>query len=135
MASRFSSEELFFLRNNLPIRLIITAVLKLNSKDLDGIFRFQCPSCHGFNTATNTNTNLARCFSCMKNYNPIDLVMTVRNISFRDSVSLLKKLSSTLPSNNNQQSIPAPLQPTPAPQNAGLYHISKILAHYKLIKQ
>jgi DNA primase len=36
------------------------------------------------------STNLARCFSCQKNFNAIDLVMVVKNMGFVDSVSFLK---------------------------------------------
>ncbi len=54
------------------------------------ILRFRCPVCHGFHTATNPKTNLARCFECQINFNPIDLVMAVTAQSFVETVEFLK---------------------------------------------
>jgi hypothetical protein len=93
MPNRFSSRELFELRNNIPVETLIRAHLQLPSKVRDGFLRFLCPLCNEFQTAVNPATNLARCFRCEKNFNPIDLVMAVRGCGFRDSVLFLKKLS------------------------------------------
>jgi hypothetical protein len=90
MKRRFSSEELFELRNSIPINAVIKDLLFMESKIIDGYFRFLCPVCNEFQTATKMSTNLARCFSCRKNFNAIDLVMVVKNIGFVDSVSFLK---------------------------------------------
>ena len=90
MKRRFSSEELFELRNSIPINAVIKDLLLMESKIIDGYFRFLCPVCNEFQTATKMSTNLARCFSCRKNFNAIDLVMVVKNIGFVDSVSFLK---------------------------------------------
>lgn len=90
--SRFSSRELFELRNNIPVDTLIREHLKIPSKIGEGYFRFLCPLCREFNTAVNPVTNLARCFSCEKNFNTIDLVMTVRGHGFKDSVTYLKKI-------------------------------------------
>jgi hypothetical protein len=50
--------------------------------------------CYCFHTATNHKTNLARCFDCKKNFNPIDLVMAVGKYDFIEAVEYLKaKLS------------------------------------------
>jgi DNA primase len=94
--SRFSSRELFELRNNIPIDVLIRDHLKIPSKISDGLFRFLCPLCNEFQTAVNPATNLARCFRCEKNFNTIDLVMQVRGYGFKDSVSFLKELNATL---------------------------------------
>lgn len=91
--SRFSSRELFELRNNIPIDVLIRDHLKIPSKVSDGFFRFLCPLCNEFQTAVNPATNLARCFRCEKNFNTIDLVMQVRKYGFRDSVRFLKRLN------------------------------------------
>jgi DNA primase len=97
MIKRYSKQTLFSLRNDISIDLVVTELLNLPSKTSDGFFRFLCPLCHEFNTATNPKTNLARCFRCHKNFNPIDLVMAEKNISFRQAVdSLLPLLPHTL---------------------------------------
>ena len=80
MTKRFSSRELFKLRNNIPVDLLIRDHLQIPSKIRDGFFRFLCPLCNEFQTAVNPATNLARCFRCEKNFNTIDLVMVVRNM-------------------------------------------------------
>lgn len=133
MMKRFSPDDLFFFRNHLPIRTIITAVLKLNSHSRDGVFRFECPLCHGFDTATNPATNLARCFSCRKNFNPIDLVMAARSLSFRSAVALLQTVRSKLPS------VPPGSPKTPTAQTCAtdsprseLTRIGELLTRYKL---
>jgi DNA primase len=89
--SRFSSRELFELRNSIPVDVLIRDHLKISSKTRDGLFRFLCPVCHEFQTAVNPATNLARCFRCEKNFNTIDLVMATKGYGFRDSVLYLKK--------------------------------------------
>jgi len=78
------------MRNSIPINAVIKDLLLMESKNIDGYFRFLCPVCNEFHTATKMSTNLARCFSCRKNFNAIDLVMVVKNIGFVDSVSFLK---------------------------------------------
>ena len=93
MNNRFSSRELFELRNNIPVDMLIRDYLQVPSKVRDGFFRFLCPLCNEFQTAVNPATNLARCFRCEKNFNTIDLVMKVRGYGFRNSVLFLKKLS------------------------------------------
>lgn len=87
---RFSSEELFELRNSIPINRIIAEVLQIPFKIADGQFRFCCPKCNGFHTATNPATNLARCFCCNTNFNTIDLVMILHHSGFVESVNFLK---------------------------------------------
>ena len=90
MKRRFSSQELFELRNHIPIDDLITRCLALPSKISGGFFRFLCPLCSGYQTATNPKTNLARCFSCERNFNPIDMVMICRKMNFVESVKYLK---------------------------------------------
>jgi hypothetical protein len=43
-------------------------------------------------TAYNPRTNLARCFRCQKNFNPIDLIMVVKGYNFRKAVEFLQDL-------------------------------------------
>ncbi|MCP4911594.1 MAG: hypothetical protein GY909_00635 [Oligoflexia bacterium] len=89
MAKRISGELLRKLRNDIPIDILIARVLKIPSKYSEGYFRFLCPVCNEFNTATKKETNLARCFRCNKNFNPIDIVMTYYNKNFLDTVKFL----------------------------------------------
>lgn len=85
----FSKEELFAVRNFIPIEKVIAELLQIPSKVIEGVFRFLCPQCHEFQTGVNPKTNLSRCFRCEKNFNSIDLVMKDRNMSFRESIVLL----------------------------------------------
>jgi len=89
---KFSSQELFELRNAIPVDMLIKDELQIPSKISEGVFRFLCPFCNEFQTAINPATNLARCFRCEKNLNTIDLVMKVNQYGFKESVLFLKKL-------------------------------------------
>jgi len=92
MSRLFSPQFLRSLRNDVPIDRLIADVLDIPHKHSEGYFRFLCPLCSEFNTATNPKTNLARCFRCKKNFNTIDIVMTDSNSSFLDAAYLLKSL-------------------------------------------
>ena len=92
MSTRFPQEMLRRLRNEIPITLVIAEFLKLPTKVSEGYLRFLCPLCTEFITATNPKTNLARCFLCEKNFNPIDMVMIVKQVSFRSAVDYLKSI-------------------------------------------
>ena len=89
MPNRYAQQTLRRLRNDIPIAILIADILELPWKTAEGYFRFLCPRCGGFDTATNPNTNLARCFSCKQNFNPIDLTMIVHHLNFRDAVQFL----------------------------------------------
>lgn len=92
MAKCYSKEFLRMLRNEIPIAILIADLLNLENKVSEGYFRFLCPICSEFNTATNQKTNLARCFRCQKNFNPIDMVMQVKRVSFVDAVEYLNEI-------------------------------------------
>jgi DNA primase len=92
MAKRYSKEFLTMLRNEIPIAILISDLLELPNKISEGYFRFLCPICSEFNTATNQKTNLARCFRCGKNFNPIDMVMEVKRTGFRDAVQYFNEI-------------------------------------------
>ncbi len=96
MKNRFSSRELFELRNHIPVEVLVRDHLHIPSKISDGYFRFLCPLCNEFQTAVNPVTNLARCFRCEKNFNTIDLVMKIKGYGFRDSVLFLKQINTVL---------------------------------------
>jgi DNA primase len=89
MSRRYSKNLLRRLRNEIPIALLIADLLTMPNKVSEGYFRFLCPICSEFNTATNQKTNLARCFRCKKNFNPIDMVMEVKRVGFVDAVEYL----------------------------------------------
>ena len=97
MKRRFTGNELFKLRNLIPVDMLIRDRLKLPSKMSEGYFRFLCPVCNEFQTAVNPKTNLARCFICEKNFNSIDMVMIVKGAGFVESVEYLQKLLPDVP--------------------------------------
>ena len=60
----------------------------------DGKLTFVCPECSESQTSVNPKTNLARCFRCEKNWNPIDFTMQVYHIEFLEAVGQLEPLLS-----------------------------------------
>ena len=100
MNKRFSSRELFEIRNAIPVDMLIKDTLQIPSKISEGYFRFLCPICSEFQTATNPATNLARCFRCARNFNTIDFVMSVQGVGFRESVLFLRRLLGKIPNQN-----------------------------------
>jgi hypothetical protein len=111
---RFSIHQLRYLRNQIPIQSVIPSVNGADAQHL----RFDCPICGDRDTAVNKNTNLARCFGCQKNFNPIEMVMAAHQLSFVDAVYLLldqrqqppKKVAGHQPVASNHAS--APLAPS-----------------------
>ena len=99
---RFSRDELYTLRNDIPIDSVIKNALNIPCRISAGCFRFLCPQCNGYNTAVSPKTNLARCFHCEKNFNTIDLVMRITQSDFVNSIRFLK---------NYQKSIPKQIHP------------------------
>jgi hypothetical protein len=89
MPNRYAKQTLRRLRNDIPIAILIADILELPCKTAEGYFRFLCPRCGGFDTATNPKTNLARCFTCKQNFNPIDITMIVKRKNFREAVQFL----------------------------------------------
>jgi predicted RNA-binding Zn-ribbon protein involved in translation (DUF1610 family) len=90
MPNRYAQQTLRRLRNDIPIAILIADILELPWKTAEGYFRFLCPRCGGFDTATNPKTNLARCFTCKQNLNPIDITMIVKHQNFREAVQFLQ---------------------------------------------
>ena len=91
MPQRITSAELRQLRNCIPIRNVIHH-LGQPTKHREGHFRFLCPVCQEFHTDVHPDTNLARCFRCERNFNPIDMVLIVERVSFLDAVAILRDL-------------------------------------------
>lgn len=90
MAKYYTADFLRMLRNQVPIDTVIIDLLNLEVRNDLKTLRFRCPLCYGFHTATNHETNLARCFDCQNNFNPIDLLIVVEKCSFLDAVEILK---------------------------------------------
>jgi hypothetical protein len=90
MSQYYPADFLRMLRNDIPIDEVIVDLLNLEVQKDRKTIRFRCPLCYNFHTATNHKTNLARCFDCEKNFNPIDMVITVGNCGFVDAVKILK---------------------------------------------
>jgi len=105
MSRRFSARELFELRNYIPIDALIEGKLMIPSKISEGFFRFLCPLCNSFQTATNPKTNLARCFRCEKNFNTIDMVMICEDIDFVQSIKYLKAYKKTFSNDRRTGSV------------------------------
>ncbi len=80
------------LRNDLPMPVTIAALGRDGppAKRSEGYFRFLCPSCGEMRATVNPRNNLAHCFTCKKNLNNIDLLMTL-DYDFRDAVALLQR--------------------------------------------
>jgi hypothetical protein len=89
--STFTKAQLFQVRNEIDIDWLISDKLNLE-RQFNGMWRFCCPLCQDFNTATQRKTNLSRCFSCQKNFNTIDLVIYSKKINFIPSVNFLLSL-------------------------------------------
>ena len=89
MTRRFSSRQLSVLRNEIPIERVIVDFLSLQCRHDGGKLRFACPQCQCLDTSILTPSNLARCFSCQRNFNTIEIVMAHLKISFVDSVKWL----------------------------------------------
>jgi DNA primase len=86
-----SDELLRAIRNDLPMK---TTVLWLGrqgppSKQFEGHFRFLCPACGELRATVNPRTNLAHCFCCERNFNNIDLLMSL-DYDFLSAVELLE---------------------------------------------
>ena len=93
--STISTDELRRLRNDVPMAVVIDALgLERSSRGARPSFR--CPRCDAYHTAVNERTNLARCFRCEQNYNPIDLVLAVRGGSFLDAVTDLRAIGAAV---------------------------------------
>ena len=89
MSQKFTKQELYELRNFVPIDDLIRK-LQIPCKLIEGYFRFLCPLCNEFRTATKPDTNLARCFLCARNFNTIDMTLICRRVSFVEGVGFLQ---------------------------------------------
>lgn len=117
----FSTQELYCLRNDIPVDLVIKNALDIPCRNTEGCFRFLCPICNEFNTAVNPETNLARCFCCEKNFNTIDLVMLITQLDFVKSIRFLKNYQKSIPNQSY------PIKPNTRGCDNGPEHIGNLL--------
>jgi len=89
MGKFFTRKLLYRLRNEIAIPDLLVR-LEWPHKHREGRFVFLCPMCREFLTAINPRTNLARCFACERNFNPIDLVMVIQDVDFVTAVHALE---------------------------------------------
>ena len=116
----FTSRELYALRNDIDIRILIEKALGIPCGVTEGCFRFLCPVCNGSDTAVHPKTNLARCFRCEKNFNTIDLVMLVRDAGFVESVKFLQAIhTKTFELNPFLKTTPSQRKPNETPCQIG----------------
>ena len=87
----FTQQQLFQVRNEIDIDWLFDEKLQLE-RQFNSIWRFQCPVCQQFNTATQKKNNLARCFSCQQNFNTIDLVIYSKKVNFVPGIQFLLAL-------------------------------------------
>ena len=87
-----SADLLRRIRNDLPMPVTIAALGRDGppAKMSEGYFRFLCPRCGEMRATVNPRNNLAHCFSCKKNLNNIDLLITL-DYDFRAAVTLLER--------------------------------------------
>lgn len=91
MAKRYSAELLRRLRNEVPIDWLI-GYLRWPHKRRNGQFVFVCPACSESESDVNPKTNLARCFHCERNFNPIEFTMATQTDDFKEAVEFLMPL-------------------------------------------
>jgi hypothetical protein len=86
-----SADLLRRIRNDLPMAVTIAALGREGppAKMSEGYFRFVCPRCGEMRATVNPRNNLAHCFSCQKNLNNIDLLISL-DYDFRAAVALLE---------------------------------------------
>lgn len=135
----FSSRQLYVLRNDIDIRMLIEKTLRIPCRMTESCFRFLCPLCNALDTAVNPKTNLARCFRCEKNLNTIDLVMLIRQADFVQSVKFLQSIHQkdsvcqdrgdpeTISGTNPQIGSRLKLKTPSGKSDSGPCHIGKIL--------
>lgn len=89
--SMISADHLRRLRNDVPVVDVILD-LHVESTRRGSRANFRCPDCGRFRLLLHKRENLAHCFSCGKNFNPIDFAMAVGNLRFRDAVRYVERV-------------------------------------------
>lgn len=107
-----SAELLRRLRNDLPMPVTIAALGREGppAKMSEGYYRFICPHCGEQRATVNPRNNLAHCFTCRKNFNNIDLLLTL-DYDFREAVALLEGWLNHYQSQQARTKTPRPASP------------------------
>lgn len=66
--------------------------LRWPNKRRDGKLTFVCPQCGESQTSVHRKTNLARCFRCKTNWNPIDFTIAAYRIEFLEAIGRIEHL-------------------------------------------
>lgn len=82
---------LYRLRNEVPFGPLFRQ-LGWPHKRVGNQLRFVCPVCRESQTSVNPATNLARCFRCELNWNPIDFTIKVTSCEFTQAIAQLEEL-------------------------------------------
>ena len=87
-----TKELLRQIRNDLPMSVTIAALGPDGppAKRREGHFCFLCPRCGEMLATVNPRNNLAHCFGCEKNFNNIDLLITL-GYDFKSAVAILEQ--------------------------------------------
>ena len=85
-------DQLRELRNRIDFRHLFRRLGWPWKSREDGVIRFVCPECSESQTSVNPKTNLARCFRCERNWNPIDFAMETWELEFQSAVGILDPL-------------------------------------------
>ena len=104
-----SADLLRRIRNDLPMPVTIAALGREGppAKISEGYFRFVCPRCGEMRATVNPRNNLAHCFSCQKNLNNIDLLLTL-GYDFKIAVVVLERLLDRYEAMQGKQKTQAP---------------------------
>lgn len=89
MPRYFTDERLRRLRNEISFDKLFRN-LNWPHKQRHGQLAFVCPRCGEYHSAIHPRTNLARCFHCQTNFNPIDFTMAARQCDFVQAVTFLE---------------------------------------------
>ena len=106
MSRRFTSDELYAIRNHIPIDVLIQKLLDVPVKHTQNRLHFACPLCAGFQTSILQEKNLGRCFDCSRNFNTIEIMMYHMHICFVESVKRLKQYQSDFSPFNLELGLP-----------------------------
>lgn len=80
------------LRNRIDFRQLFRRLGWPWKRRDDGVIVFVCPECAESQTSVNPRTNLARCFRCERNWNPIDFTKEVGRMEFLEAYGFLEEM-------------------------------------------
>jgi hypothetical protein len=98
------------IRNDLPMPVAIANLGPQGppAKMSEGYFRFLCPRCGEMRATVNPRNNLAHCFTCKRNLNSIDLLIS-EGYDFLSAVALLKRWLDEYQANRPRTAATTPL--------------------------